>query len=113
MTQRGNQTPNLDRLITIHIPGPSTVNTYGERIPGPETDYRVWAQRRDLTATDQIDIDNSGFLIIQVTRLTIRYRADVQIGFTLTDDKNGKRTIIGMAEIGRRQYIELLAEAIT
>ena len=56
---RRQSAPVLDRLIVLHIPGPETVDDYGQRIPGPATDYRVWASRQDVTARDmQLDLDN-------------------------------------------------------
>ena len=105
-------TPVLDRLITLHIPGLETVNDYGERIPGPATDYRVWASRRDVTANEQLDLDNDQRLNIHMTRLIIRHRSDVVADQELTDDQGTRRRIIGRSELGRLRHIELLAEAI-
>ena len=42
---RRQSAPVLDRLVVLHIPGPETVDDYGQRIPGPATDYRVWAKK--------------------------------------------------------------------
>ena len=104
--------PVLDRLIVLHIPGPETVDDYGQRNPGPATDYPVWAERRDITAREQLDLDNDQRLNVHLTKLIIRHRPDVFADQELTDDEGQKRRIIGKAELGRLRHIELLAEAI-
>ena len=104
--------PVLDRLIVLHIPGPETVDDYGQRIPGPATDYRVWASRQDVTAREQLDLDNDQRLNVHLTKIIIRHRPDVFADQELTDDEGQRRRIIGKAELGRMRHIELLAEAI-
>ena len=102
----------LDRLVTLHIPGAATIDDYGQSQPGPVTDVKVWARRRDVAAGEQLEIENTQRLNIQLTRLVIRHRADVEAGQDVTDDAGEKRRIIGLAELGRMRHIELLAERI-
>ena len=105
--------PTLDRLITLHIPGPETVNDYGERIPGPDTDIRVWASRRDTPVADQLDLDSDQRLRIRTAVFTLRYRPDVAIDQMLTDDGGLTWRIIGGPhEVGRLRHMQILAEVI-
>ena len=104
----------LDRLVTLHIPGAATIDDYGQSQPGPVTDVKVWARRIDLTGRgiEQLEVENTQRLNIHRTFIVIRHRADVEAGQELTDDAGQKRRIIGLAELGRGRYIELLAERI-
>ena len=103
----------MDRRITLHIPGPVTVNDYGGKVPGPATDIPVWAERQDVTAAEQLDLDNDQRLVVQLSRFRIRARSDVRVDQQFTDDKGQVRRIIGMAELGRNRRLELMTEAIT
>ena len=104
--------PTLDRLMTLHIPGPSVVDSYGQSQPGPETDYEVWASRRDVSASEQLDHDNDVRLNVGLTRIVTRWRNDVDAGMYVTDDEGTRRRIIGVSQLGRMRHIQLLAERI-
>ena len=113
-TRRRQSAPVLDRLIVLHIPGPETVDDYGQRIPGPATDYRVWAKKSSPAPRDMQDLDNDQDLVLRVSTFTIRYREDVAARQLITDDMGLSRQIIGIVESEeRRRYWHLLCEAIT
>ena len=111
-TRNRNSIPTLDRIIILHIPGPVTVNNFGEPVPGTPVDVKVWGRRRDLTASEQIEFEDGQSVGVQNARIIIRHRTDVAIDQQLTDDVGAKRKIIGLAELGRLRHIELLAEVI-
>ena len=116
MTMRSTapKTPVLDRRVTLHIPGPFTLNAYNERIPGPATDHPVWARRQDPSPADQLDYDNEALLNRNRAVYTIRHRVDVVAGVTITDDYSQTRTIIGVGNSElRNRYLHLLTEAIS
>ena len=104
--------PVLDRLITLHIQSGGGFNEFGERQPSIETDAKVWARRRDVSAAEQIQLDPEGRLVVQPTRLMIRFRDDVKVDGFVTDDAGERRRITGLAEVGRMRHLELLAEVI-
>ena len=109
--------PVLDRLITIPVRSgtqtPLTLNPWGQPVPSaakPSAMGRVWAERRDFTGRNTLEVSQTAVLPIVDTRYTIRAEVGtaLKVGDTLTDE-NGE--VRGIAEMGR-QYLELLTRRI-
>ena len=82
--------PVLDRLITIE----------GEP---------VWAARRDLSARDVVD-SNQTFeqVSLSYSRFIVRAGIVLTLGNDFVDDSGNNRRIEGVSEVGRGQFIEIL-----
>ena len=61
----------LDRRITIRIEEYGTRNEDGEYIPGPVSEYPVWAERRAAGSNDQPT--TSGFITVSVQNYGVRW----------------------------------------
>ena len=108
--------PNLDRLITIPTDRgqPLSANPWGGQAAYAEAATgRVWAERRDFTGKDTLEISQGKDLDIDDTRYTIRAELGTALkaGDTLTDENGDRVTVRGIAQIGRR-YLELLTRRI-
>ena len=106
--------PTLDRRVTLHIPGVATIDPFGQRRPGPATDDEVWAARLDFTGRDTLRVTDEGRVDVTYTRVIIRWRADVSVAVSLTDDVGVLRQVDGVADYpsgSRGRYLELMARA--
>ena len=102
------RTPNLDRRITLLKPRPAaTPNELGELVPGDPVEHPVWAERRDFTGREKLQAATE--FTEQRTRFLIRWHSKVRPSWKLRDEYGQEYEIEGLAEVGRRRYLELLA----
>ena len=102
------RTPNLDRRITLLKPRPAaTPNELGELVPGDPVEHPVWAERRDFTGREKLQAATE--FTEQRTRFLIRWHSKVRPSWKLRDEYGREYEIEGLAEVGRRRYLELLA----
>ena len=115
----------LDRLITRLIPDvvddPNEPAETGYPFPsfvGPldlsEPTYtrrKVWAGRRDLRVRETLQVDNLGTVDVANVVYRVRHESDWR-GGSLFEDDGGQYRVIGVAEVGRRHYLELLCEVV-
>lgn len=103
------QAGRLDRRVTIEEPT-EIRDAYGATVPGWIEVATVWASvvalmPRELRA-DSAPVSGMAY------RLTMRYRSDILPSHRVRVD--GKTMLVrGVAEIGRRQWTQLLCEQIT
>ena len=71
----------------------------------------VWAARRDFTGRDTLE--PGGLLAITRSRFIVRAGVSLVIGDIFTDDDGNRRTIQGIAEIGRGRYLEILGQTFS
>ena len=109
-------TGQLDRMIRIEVPGAVTgTDEFGQPIYADPTFRTVWAARSDRTVNDQFTQDaHKSVGISYVSVYVIRHESlgDIRQG-TIMWDENGDRTeIVGLSELGRRRFWELLIRRI-
>ena len=73
----------------------------------------LWARREVLPAVDSIEISTVANLTISLARYTLRYNSRIAVGQTMTDEEGNARTVLGVQPVGRREYLDVLAEAIS
>ena len=76
-------------------------------------EVNVWAARLDFTGRDHVTATDAGLVNLADTRFTVR--AGLQpwaVGDTLVHEGR-TYTVRGIAEIGRRRFLELLARSTT
>ena len=113
MTTRESYAPILDRLIQREIMGPSPgLNPLGTPLPGPVTEIKVWAARRDFRARDQLNIGPGQFFELSDSRFIVRAEGPawaVNDTFTFEGDTF---TVRGVNELqGRSRFLELLVRS--
>ena len=64
----------FDRIATFHIEEEGTNNEFGEYVPGPITDHRIWADIEDF-GESEVAVAGA-FRIVRAARFRIRWRAD-------------------------------------
>ena len=116
MTQRYEQrnTPVLDRLITIEVPGtPLDPPEFDYGIPrlGPGTTMRLWASRRERPRSATRTNENRQ-IVFSSTEWTCRSNPVLKEGMTFRDDEDSRWTIAGVASPDRRRFVALSAEKI-
>ena len=101
------QIGKLDRRVTLLEPRRTRGTKRGEVIEEQPVEHRVWAARRDFTGREKF---KAGVEFNErQARFVIRWRRDVRAGWTLVDERGARYAIEGMAETGRRRYLEILA----
>lgn len=99
---------HLDRKITILTPNGSA-NAFGEVPVSFVTLAEVWA-KVDYRNTGQEDEQAQRETAVDKVTFTIRYRTDVNTGQRIS--YNGKTyNIRSVSEVGRRSFLDLIAEA--
>lgn len=98
----------LNRRITIYKPTRSRSTT------GSETDAltlvaTVWAQRASLLLREATRM--AGLSDAEEAKFIIRYRADVQVGYSVESEKR-RYTVVSVEEISNREGLTLLVRAI-
>ena len=67
----------LDREITIRIEAVGTRDNHGDYIPGPTTEYNVWAERSAAGSNDQPT--SGGFITVSVQNYTVRWFKELEL----------------------------------
>ena len=104
--------PLLNRVVTVSVEAEGTRDENGRYVPGPVTDYRVWAVQ---TAAGSTDYETSeGTRIAQIVRWTIRYTAEIALArtdrVTITDENGFVWDPESIAESQRRRrYLDITA----
>ena len=81
----------LDRRITIQIEEFGTRNQNGEYIPGPVTNYPVWAERRAAGSSDHAT--GGGFITVSAQNYGVRWFRDLEladIALVMIEDEFGQ-----------------------
>ena len=111
MTTR--QPPVLDLIITRDIQGAEIGrNSFNAPIYGPTTTHKVWAARRDSPVGDDLKYNNG--LTVAVLESVYVVRAGVavwKVGDRFTDEEGSRRTVEGIAQLGR-SHLELHAKRV-
>ena len=98
----------LDRRVTIEAPTP-TQNSFGEPVEAWSELATVWARKRDVRASERFTAQQR--LAQETAVFEIRFRSDVTPKMRLVE--GGKvYTIDGIAEIRRREGLEIAATAV-
>jgi len=103
-----SNTSSLENGITVSFSSRSDQNNNPN--PNPVA-TPLWAARRDFTGRETLE-QTGGAQNVDLTRLIVRAGPDFEIGGRLTDDKGVDRQIVGVSEIGRGQYVELIAKIL-
>lgn len=97
----------MDRLITIQQRSDSQ-DSYGQPVPSWSTLAEVWADKKDVKASERFASEQR--IAEQTTVFRIYWRDDVTAKMRVSYD--GKvYDINGVAEIGRREGLELTTTA--
>ena len=83
--------------------------------PAPtETAVKLWAARRDFSASDFLRSTDAGLINVENSRYLVRAESwpDVEAGDIFQDEDDHARTIQGVSETGRDRYLELLARRV-
>ena len=96
----------LDRLIEIQYPSRAK-NTFGEETVVWKLHARVWAQAQPLQALERFKAAQERESKVYTFRL--RYVKGVKSDMRVYHDSQSYR-ILGIAELGRREGLELTAE---
>jgi SPP1 family predicted phage head-tail adaptor len=103
----------LDRRITLELP-PSGRDSTGGPAGGPPVDTKVvWAAQDDQRARDQLLSGREDTMAL--TTFTINYRIGIDNRWRVrTQDSGGDYTyrVVGVLERGRREFLDLLCEAV-
>ena len=108
--------PLLNRIITIGIEAEGDRDEDGHYIPGPSTDYRVWAATQGQGSTDAETV--GGTRIFEIRQFTVRFleviaRARTDL-MTITDEYGYLWEPEEIAEGSRRRrYIEISARRVS
>lgn len=99
----------MDRFIAIQAPMPGTPNRFNEKIPTFATIASVWAEKTELSGTQQLlaQQDTND----KIARFRIYWRTDVNTTCRLIADGE-TYSVTYVAEVGRRQGLLLTAKAV-
>ncbi len=97
----------LDRRVVLLEPRPERDPATGETVAGEPAEHPCWAARRDLGGRERLR-DGVEFGE-ERARFVIRWRDGVRPHWRLRDERGAEHAIEGLAEIGRRRYLEILA----
>ena len=98
----------LDRRVTSPQASETTMPS-GQRVPSWSTLATVWAWKKDIRSRERFAAQQE--IAEETTVFVIRYRDDVTVEMQLTHDGKTYR-IEGLAELGRREGLEITATAI-
>ena len=87
-----------------------TIAVGGGDAVGPR---KVWARRQDFMGRDSLISGDDRSFALSRSRFVVRAGANVAIGDVFLDDLGDRRTIEGIAQIGRGRYIELLGKTFS
>ncbi|MGC4075477.1 MAG: phage head closure protein, partial [Rubrivivax sp.] len=110
------QIGTLDRRVLIEQNTPSRDPAFGSAVAAWPTLATVWA-RVDETLDTKLGgaekVENANRVLTRQFRVTIRYRSDVTTGMRIRQPDRSNRVlqIVAIAEVGRRQALELMCEA--
>jgi SPP1 family predicted phage head-tail adaptor len=98
----------LDRRVTLQRPA-ETRGAAGDSLIGYQTVAEVWAGKRDMRGREVLA---AGATLAEVeTLITIRWRSDIRPAWRVLLDGRAY-DIQGMAEVGRRDGLELRCVAV-
>ncbi len=103
----------LDTYITIEQRSETQEGVYGTDIVSWTTLASVWAQINDVLPSRAESVDNGVSMARRPARIRIRYRSDVTSDMRIDIDGRKLRIVGGPAELGRRQWLELVAEELS
>jgi len=106
----------FDRRINIQSKTTGQDATYGTETVSWSTLATVWAKVSDLVPSKSESVRQGLTMGRNQTRIRFRYRSDVDSSMRITfpDDAGRVLQIVGgPAEIGRRQYTEIVCEDYT
>lgn len=103
----------LDRRITVRLQAEGT-RSQGEYVPGPVTEYPVWAQQQLAGSSDTVT--EQGVVVVAQRRWIVRYVevfATHPISRMTVDDEHGQRWNVENVQEGRarRRFLEIEAIA--
>ena len=103
----------LDRRVRIEKPTGAQDATYGSAVTAWEHHLWAWAERRDVLPSRSEQLRQGLVQARQQTRFRIRWRDDITVAMRIRDGNDYFQIVGGPAEIGRREWIELLCEKTT
>lgn len=103
----------LDRQILIEKPTAAQDATYGSAVTAWEYHAKPWAERKDILPSRSEQLRQGIVQNRLQTRFRIRWRDDIDASMRITDGRDVFQIVGGPAEIGRREWLELLCEKPT
>lgn len=100
----------LDRRISIDQLVAAKDATFRASTPTWALLATVWAERQDALPSRSESVQQGLAQARNQVRYRIRYRADVDSTMRIRDGDEVLQIVGGPAEIGRREYLELVAE---
>jgi SPP1 family predicted phage head-tail adaptor len=102
----------LDRQVWFDRPA-GTLDDAGAATDDFVPHAEVWAEIRDLQPSRSESLRQGLVQGQQQSRVRIRWRDDIDASMRIRDGARTLQIVGGPAELGRRQYLELLCEAYT
>ena len=104
---------DLDRRITIQSSSVTQDSTYGTDVASWPTLATVWANVQDMLPSRGEKFADGISIARRPSRIRIRYRSDVTSDMRVVIGSRTLRIITMPAEIGRREWLEFIAEEVT
>jgi SPP1 family predicted phage head-tail adaptor len=99
----------MDRKITIQRKSSSTVDAAGSPVESWSTHWRTWAKFVPMSGSESLRIERQ--VGSEIARFFVRFYDDITIKDRISFD--GKLwDIQNIRELGRRESLEILAEAL-
>jgi head-tail adaptor len=102
-----------DRQVKIDRRVQAKAGTYGAAAIRWELLATVWAERRDLQPGQSEAVREGLETWTRRTRYRIRWRGDLDATMRLRDGDRTLQIVGGPAELGRRDFIDLICEEFT
>lgn len=102
---------DLDRRVTIQRKVVTQDASYGSEVVTWGVLAVVWAELRDVPPGRSETIRQGLQQARNQTRVRMRYRADVDSSMRIVDGTRVLQIIGGPAELGRREFLEVMTEA--
>jgi head-tail adaptor len=104
---------NLDRTVWIDRRVAAKAGTYGASVVTWEPLAHVWAERRDFLPGSSESVRQGLETATQRTRYRLRWRNDIDSSMRIRDGESTFQIVGGPAELGRRDFLELVCEETT
>lgn len=101
---------NLDRRITFEVRKETQGGAYNRKSVAWSKYASVWAEVRDILPSRAESVDNNVSMQRRPCRIRLYWRADITSEMRIDYGGRKLRIVSGPVELGRREYLEILAE---